>query len=236
MIRNTAFVLIVFITNVIQAITGFAGTLLAMPPSIHLVGASTARTVLNVIALISCITILIKGYKHIHWGELKKILCFMILGTAGGMIIFRICPLRFLLIGYGILIIVIALRRLMGGKSMQLGPLSSCAVLLAAGLIHGMFVSGGALLVVYTSAKLPDKNQFRSTMAAVWIVLNGLMMMIHIGSGEFTSHGLLLVLLCVIPVLVSTKVGTILLQKIDQQTFLKITYVLLLLSGVMAIF
>ena len=36
--------------NGIQAITGFAGTLLAMPPCIRLIGADDAKTVLNLLA------------------------------------------------------------------------------------------------------------------------------------------------------------------------------------------
>ena len=40
-----------------------------------------------------------------------------------------------------------------------------------AGIIHGMFVSGGALLVVYASGALPRKEEFRATMAAVWFFL-----------------------------------------------------------------
>ena len=50
------------------------------------------------------------------------------------------------------------------------------AVLLGAGVVHGMFVSGGALLVVYAAATFRDKEVFRSTLAAVWVILNGLLM------------------------------------------------------------
>lgn len=235
MIRDLAFVLVVFATNVIQAITGFAGTLLAMPPSIQLIGVSPARTVLNAVALISCISILIKGYKQINWPELIRILCFMIIGTGCGMLLFKLCPLNFLLTAYGIMIIVIALQKLRGHETTHLSTAAGCGILFAAGLIHGMFVSGGALLVVYAAMKLPDKHEFRSTMAAVWVVLNSFMLITHVCSGEFTKHGWILLLLCVVPVLLSTKIGTLLLKRIDQKTFLKITYVLLLISGLLAI-
>ena len=40
--HNFIFLIIVLITNAIQAITGFAGTLLAMPPAILLIGVDNA--------------------------------------------------------------------------------------------------------------------------------------------------------------------------------------------------
>lgn len=47
------FFLIIFLTNIIQGITGFAGTILAMPPSLMLVGYNTAKPILNVLGLLS---------------------------------------------------------------------------------------------------------------------------------------------------------------------------------------
>ena len=42
-------------------------------------------------------------------------------------------------------------------------------VILAAGVVHGMFVSGGALLVIYASGALKEKEEFRATMAMLWV-------------------------------------------------------------------
>ena len=41
--NTVLFYIIIFLTNVIQGITGFAGTILAMPPSIILVGYEIGR-------------------------------------------------------------------------------------------------------------------------------------------------------------------------------------------------
>ena len=47
MVRNILFFVVVFLTNIIQCVTGFAGTVLAMPFSVLLVGYDTARPILN---------------------------------------------------------------------------------------------------------------------------------------------------------------------------------------------
>lgn len=47
------FFLVLFGANVIQAITGFAGTLLAMPVSMQLIGVLEAKVILNIMAFVS---------------------------------------------------------------------------------------------------------------------------------------------------------------------------------------
>ena len=39
-----------------------------------------------------------------------------------------------------------------------------------------MFVSGGALLVIYATQVLKEKEEFRATVAPVWVVLNFFLM------------------------------------------------------------
>ena len=51
--KELLFLLVLFVSNVIQAITGFAGTVLAMPPSVYLLGLDHAKVVLNVMAWLS---------------------------------------------------------------------------------------------------------------------------------------------------------------------------------------
>lgn len=43
----------------------------------------------------------------------------------------------------------------------------SAVILIGAGIIHGMFASGGALLVVYLAATYHNKYTFRANVAAV---------------------------------------------------------------------
>ena len=44
-----AFYIVIFLTNVIQGITGFAGTILAMPPGLMLVGYDVEIPILNLL-------------------------------------------------------------------------------------------------------------------------------------------------------------------------------------------
>lgn len=227
--------IVLFGANLIQAITGFAGTLIAMPPTIKLIGVVEAKALLNVIAQISCLLIVITGWKHINWKEFAKMFSLMIVGMLVGIKIFEIAPINQLLVAYGIMIIVIALWKLFIKKELKLPQIWILFIIFMAGIIHGMFVSGGALLVIYASSVLKDKEEFRATVALIWVTIGCYITGQQVIAGNFNSHVGLLLVIGLIPVFVGTWFGTKLVKRIDQQMFLKITYVLLLLSEVMAI-
>lgn len=84
MLQNVLFLIIVLVTNIIQAITGFAGTLLAMPASIMLVGADDAKVMLNLVTLATCVILAVRNRKYIQWKILIRILVFMAIGMAVG--------------------------------------------------------------------------------------------------------------------------------------------------------
>ena len=59
--KDLLFLIVLFVSNVIQAITGFAGTVLAMPPSAYLLGLDHAKVVLNAMAWLSGLLIAVTG-------------------------------------------------------------------------------------------------------------------------------------------------------------------------------
>lgn len=62
MVKILLFQLVLFFANTVQAITGFAGTVLAMPPSTYLLGLDNAKVVLNAMAWVSGLMIAIMNY------------------------------------------------------------------------------------------------------------------------------------------------------------------------------
>lgn len=170
--KTVLFFIILFAANVIQAVTGFAGTLLAMPVSIQLIGVLEAKVILNIMAFASCLWITVQNRRYIQYKILGKIILWMGIGMIIGVWIFDRVSLDFLLPCYGIFILMIALKKLLIQRELSLPGWLLTISLLAAGVIHGMFVSGGALLVVYASSVIKDKNRFRATVAPVWVILN----------------------------------------------------------------
>mgnify|MGYP000213178010 FL=1 len=153
--KEIIFLFVLFVANVIQAITGFAGTVLAMPPSIYLLGMDNAKVVLNVMALLSGLMIAVMSYHHMNKKEVIKICVCMVAGMAIGIQICKTVPSeQILLIIYGVIILLIAGKNLLCHRQRTLPKALLLVILLLAGVIHGMFVSGGALLVVYAAQVL----------------------------------------------------------------------------------
>ncbi|AQU80850.1 sulfite exporter TauE/SafE family protein [Planococcus faecalis] len=232
-IYEILFLLVIFIANIFEAMTGFAGTLLAMPFSMLLIGINEAKTILNILALIACFYITITNLKHINKQEFFKITVFMLVGLAIGMMLFQKLALGYLLNIYAVVIILIALKNMFIKKSIVKIPfMVTIVILLLAGVIHGMFLSGGSLLVIYAMTTLKGKSEFRATLAAIWVVLDIGMIINQLRLGYVTSEVLTLTSIALIPLFFAIVIGNFFHKYIKQELFLKITYVLLLISGV----
>ena len=229
------FMMVLFLSNTVQTITGFAGNMLAMPFSIQVVDISTAKCVLNVFSMIACVWIAFKNRKYIQWKIFAKMVSIMLMGMIFSSLVLGNLSLDYLLVPYGIMIICIALKKLFfksDKATVELPQWLAAIIIFCAGIIHELFISGGSLLVIYAVTALPDKNKFRATVSCMWVVMDGMLIFEHFYMGYYTSINLILIALSVIPLVLSIAAGNWLYKKIDQQTFLKITYTLLLVAGI----
>ena len=266
------FFLVILLSNIIQGITGFAGTILAMPPSLMLVGYDTAKPVLNVLGLLSGIYVFAGHRKHVCGGELKKIVAVMAAGIVGGIFLkgFFAGRERALYALLGLFVVCLSLQGLhklwrdwlgtqedaaagaeaaaeakaaAGAKTAEAkaaaegkaaGPDKAGLYLLLglAGIVHGIFVSGGPLLIGYLTKRIQDKVSFRATISTVWVVLNTIILLDDIRSGLWNPE-LVKIQVASIPFLLAgMAVGSRLYAKMSQRLFMLITYVLLFVSGI----
>ena len=243
------FYIVILLANIIQGITGFAGTILAMPFSLKLVGMDTAVPVLNALGLLSGIYVFAGNFRHVDKKELLRVAAVMIPTLLIGMWIRRRLAgsPRLLYVILGVLVIVIGIMGLvstLGGRSAETGekgpqkasPGASAEILqflllAAAGLVHGMFVCGGPLLIGYLTGRIKEKTAFRATISTVWIFLNGIMLITQIAAGQWNMQLLKVQLISVPFLLAGMFLGGLLYKRISQRVFMIITYVLLLIAG-----
>lgn len=230
--KTIVFLLIVFLSNIIQGITGFAGTVLAMPFAILLLGIEVAKPVLNIVTLVACLLIVFESYKVIQWKEFLKMTVIMILGVFIGEYIYTLFPVDILLIIYACFIILIALKGIFIKKTYDLPEIILIGIIILAGIIHGMFLSGGPLLIIYAVKKLPQKSEFRATLAPVWVVLNTYLLTHQWRMGQLTPMVLRLSFIAIPVLIVAIIIGKKLYDKMSQATFMKLSYILLLISGI----
>ena len=208
--NTVLFYIIIFLTNVIQGITGFAGTILAMPPSLILVGYDVAKPILNVLGILAGVYVFVTQWKHVDWKQLKKVVIVMAIGIFGGFF------LKNALAGYdavlykflGIFVIFLAIHgfySIYGQRQRDTKEKSSwksMLLLIGAGIVHGMFVSGGPLLIGYLSNEIKEKTSFRATISTVWIILNSMILVQDICAGMWNA-GLVMTQCISIPFLIA---------------------------------
>lgn len=231
MIKNVIFLAVFLFGYTVQAITGFAGNIFCMPVGTYTLGLQSSVSILNATGFLACTLLAVLNLRSINWRELGKIVGVMLPFVALGAWLDTVIPLHALLKIYGLVILAVGIKNLVQKKQTFLPEWALWGVLVAAGLIQGMFVSGGALLVIYAVQKLTDKEQFRATLAAVWSILNFLYAFYQLWAGHFTGEVWLMVLCCIPLIVLATFVGGKLAKHISQERFLKLTYILLLVIG-----
>ena len=247
--EHVLFYIVILLANIIQGITGFAGTILAMPFSLRLVGMDTAVPVLNALGLLSGIYVFAGNYRHVKWKELLRVVIVMGIALLAGIWIRSSLSgrPRLLYCILGVLVLAISVRGLFtvlspkaaetGGKQPSAGSEAlQWALLVAAGIVHGMFVSGGPLLIAYLTKRIENKEEFRATISTVWIFLNGILLISQIAAGQWTAALLKTQLISIPFLLAGMFIGSVLYKRMSQRVFMIITYVLLLIAAVTLFF
>ena len=238
MLSEILFFIVVFITNVVQCVTGFAGTVLAMPFSVMLIGLAGAKVIMNILGCAASVGVLISAHKSVNKKEFVKITAFLLPGIASGYflspLLMGVQKAAYVLLG-SIVIFFAALNfyKLLAKKEQRApGNALSAGILITSGLVHGVFVCGGPLLVTYAGSKLKDPQEFRATLSAVWIVLNGLMIVSDGLNGYFTPDTLRLLWIALTVLLGAIVLGNLIAKKLNKKVFLILSYVLMLVSGI----
>ncbi len=231
-LNSVLFVLVVLFGVFVQAAAGFGGPLISMPIGILLVGVGLAKPVITVAALLVGITVVISEYRHINLKELLKMTAVMLIGVVFGLWVFGTLQLTFLLILYAAVIILIGVRRLFFPGKLRVPRFVQESALVGAGIMQGLFVSGGSFLAVYAVDRIPEKKEFRATVNAVWAVLNLFLVGTYFFGGAMTREVLIYSAITAVPCLAVTLFAGWVAKKLSQNLFLKVVYIILIVSGV----
>jgi len=228
--------LVVLATHALEAVTGFGCTVLALPFVTALLGLREGVLVLTVLAFIISSYIAIAKRRDIDFKRYAIILGFVLAGLPVGMLLFRSvdpAPAKkalaaFIVLASAAQLAKLLLPRLAGGR---LPRAAAYALLVAGGIVHGMFSSGGPLVVLYASRELPEKGAFRATLCLLWTSLNAIIIGSYLASGELGAGSLRTIGLLLPFLVAGIFVGERLHDRVDQRSFSIVVFSALLLSG-----
>ena len=230
--HNVLLILVLMFGVFVQSLAGFGGPLIAMPLGIMLVSITLAKPVMTIVAWITGVVVLITEYRHINWRILLRMVLVMLVGVLAGIWLSSKIQLQFLLILYAVVVIAIGVKRLFFPSKAQTPPAVQAIALALAGIMQGLFVSGGSFLGVYAVSKLPEKQEFRATVNAVWAIINTVMIGTYYLNGTMTRDVLTVSGIAIVPTLAAIWLGGYLTKHIRQETFMKLIYLILIVSGI----
>lgn len=133
---------IFFCAMLINAVTGFAGNLLAMPTTIQLIGMTDAKVMSTIVGIVTCAVIAALNPKAINWYEIIKAILLMIPGILFGLYLFYNVNYHFLLYVYGSIILLIAVKNFFTKPLVYKMTLPLVLLIMTgAGIMHSLFVS-----------------------------------------------------------------------------------------------
>jgi uncharacterized membrane protein YfcA len=167
----------------------------------------------------------------------------MILGMGLAFVAFRGVGGSWLRTAFGVMVLVLAARELWAlyrakkdakAVARPIPPLASIAAIFGAGIIHGIYATGGPLLVYAIGREGLDKHAFRSSLSMIWLVLNVFLFGSFVFEGRYdASVGMdLLVLLPTVPL--GIVLGEWLHHRVEERKF-KITVFSLLIAAAISL-
>lgn len=194
-------------------------------------GLSSSVAVLNAMGFFACGMLAVLNFKYINWRELAKMTCGMLPFLALGIWLDTVLPLPVLLRIYGAIIVFIGIRNLLSKEQRFLSKWLLAIIVAAAGLIQGMLRVGRGVPRYLRRAE--DEGQAAVPRHAFRVVGHPELPVCPARLHARAFHGdvVLTVGICIPIAIVANILGQVIQKRISQEKFLKLTYVLLLLVG-----
>lgn len=230
---------IILVAKAVEAITGFGSTIIALTLGAQIYPIEFLLPILVPLNIVLSTYIVVRHRSGIARAELgRRILPLAVVGLVAGMIVFDLVQGRALKLAYGIFVLCFAVMEL--AKSLRKGnaangrPLSgfqSVLWLIAGGVMQGIYASGGPMVVYYASRKITDKGVFRSTLSALWLILNVFLLANYIYKGNMDREALQGFVSLLPAVAAGIFVGDTLHKHISEEKFRILVFILLIVAG-----
>lgn len=224
----------------VEAVAGFGGTVLALSLGARWFGIEPLLAWFLPLNLGLSVALALRGRRAIAWRALGvSILPMILLGLAGGTALAWVIEADGARALFAGLVIVVALLEILAqvraahGTTLMGGlpPSAQRGLLLGAGVVHGLFATGGPLAVAVIARMLPSKTTLRSTLAVMWFVLNVIVIARLSVRGHVDEASLGTSLRLIPAMAVGMVLGELVHVRVSERTFRGAVAGLLLVTG-----
>ncbi len=233
---------LVVVSFFVEAAAGFGSMVVALALGAMVLPVDALLGVLVPVNLVLSCLLVARDWEAVSWSFLvRRALPLLTLGALMGAALAGQLDVALARPVLGVFVVVVACLQLgqalmPGSGARPLSPIARVLGLLGAGVAHGVFASGGPLVVFVAARELADKRAFRATLSALWVVLNALVLprLISGGSLAFSTLSTSAVLLG--PLALGSALGQWAHSRLDERRFRLAVASVLGLAGVLLVF
>jgi uncharacterized protein len=211
---------------------GFGGTVLAASIGAQVIDLDLLLPAFVPLNFLLSSWLLGRGFKLVAWRMLVvEVAPAVGIGAAIGLALFHLPAKHLFAFGFGVFVVGLATLQLARPADKQLARPLQWLLLGLGGVAHGLFGTGGPMIVYVVRRRLPDKTVFRSTLAVLWLVLNVALLANYASAGLYTTttgKTLGVLALAIVPGLM---IGERVHRKLDAARFERVVWVVLLVAG-----
>jgi uncharacterized membrane protein YfcA len=230
------FALIVGVAFLTEAVVGFGASILPLALGMHLLPPD------EILPLIQPVNWLLSGYfalrdirsldvffltrRVLPWMGVFFFVGFALSGAISGDL---------LKILFGVFVVVLSSiqlwRSTQNPVQTPLKPYVEAAWLSLAGIIHGIYASGGPMVVYCASRRIQDKTAMRATLSFIWFSFSTALIIGYIARGQVNTTSIQQSAWLLIPLFLGGRIGDIAHHKLPAEKFRVLVYLLLLLAA-----
>jgi uncharacterized membrane protein YfcA len=224
--------LIALLAFTTEGAIGFGGTVIAACLGAQLVPLDELLPAFVPLNLAMSAWLVTSGRDAIAWRVLLRTIAVPVAcGAAVGLALFHIPAKQALAAAFGGFVALLAVLQLVRPAAGSLGRSWRTGFLAAGGIAHGLFGTGGPMIVYVTRRELADKRAFRATLAVLWLVLNVALLVNFLALGLYHRGTAELAGLIGLALLPGLWIGERLHRRLNAAHFERVVWVLLLVAG-----
>lgn len=216
-----------------KGLCGFGNTLIFSTCMSFFANTLSITPIESVLSLPSSYLIAWRNRRHLRWRMILPVAGIMVAGCVAGALALKAAPPALLKVLFGLVVVGLGVEMLLrerapkaAGSRLVLGIIG-----LLAGVMSGLF-GVGALMTAYMSRTTDSSHAFRGNICMVFCINDLCKLVIYIATGVLHAQVLLMVLKLTPFMIAGLVAGTLLADRIREQTVRRAITVLLILSGV----
>ncbi|MBI5524711.1 MAG: sulfite exporter TauE/SafE family protein [Deltaproteobacteria bacterium] len=229
---------IILAAQTVETVTGFGATVIALALGVHLVSLPALVVTLVMIGIVQSSWIVVRGFRQAAWRTLlTRIIPICAVGLIAGRLFSAsagVDRLKTVLGGFVVAVASLELSILLRGARPP-SPLpapAGIALLAGGGFFHGVFASGGPLVVMYAGRAIPEKAAFRATLSVLWLVLNVALLATFAVRHEIDAASVRLAVWLLFPLAAGIGAGELIHRRVNETVFKVVVQSLLLATGI----